>query len=126
MPDKVPQLGKVQYRIMQVLWRSGKATAREITDELSQERPIAHSTVQTLLRQLEGKGVVSHDPEERTFVYRPLCDQANLTGTPLRELLQRVYRGSVVNLMSHLLKQEEVSADELSQLRAMIDEEVRK
>jgi BlaI family penicillinase repressor len=126
MPEKVPQLGKVQYRIMQVLWRFGKSTAREITDELSQERPIAHSTIQTLLRQLEGKGVVSHEMEERTFVFRPLCDQAHLTGTPLRELLQRVYRGSVVNLMSHLLKQEDVSADELRRLREMIDEEERK
>jgi BlaI family penicillinase repressor len=126
MPDNVPKLGKVQYRIMQVLWRSGKATAREITDELAQERPIAHSTVQTLLRQLEAKGVVSHQLEERTFVFRPLIDPAQLIATPLRELLQRVYRGSVVNLMSHLLKQEEISADELRRLREMIDEEVRK
>ena len=93
--------------------------------EIPKDRPIAHSTVQTLLRQLETKGVVTHDKEDRSFVFRPLYHQAQVTETPLRELLQRVYHGSIVNLMSHLLKHEHVSPEELARLREMIDEETR-
>ena len=48
-----PRLGRVQLVIMQVLWQRGRATAREITDAINQKEPIAHSTVQTLLRGLE-------------------------------------------------------------------------
>src|SRR5215510_4697666 len=70
-----PRLGKVQYQIMQVLWRHGRATARRITEELSQDQPIAHSTVQTLLRKMEAKGAVTHEIEDRTFVFVPLYQQ---------------------------------------------------
>src|SRR6516165_11490936 len=65
------QLGRMQFRIMQVLWDRGRASAREITDALNESEPVAHSTVQTLLRQLEAKGAVGHEAEERTFVFYP-------------------------------------------------------
>ena len=64
------QLGRMQFRIMQVLWDRGRITAREITDALNESEPgRAHSTVQTLLRQLEAKGAVGHEAEGRTFVF---------------------------------------------------------
>jgi BlaI family penicillinase repressor len=81
---------------------------------------------QTLLRQLEAKGAVAHDIEERTFLYRPLVQPSEVTETPLHDLLMRVYQGSVVNLMSHLLKHETVSQDELTRLRRMLEEEREK
>jgi BlaI family penicillinase repressor len=64
MAKAPPRLGKVQLEIMQVLWERGEATAREITDTLCLSTPIAHSTVQTLLRKLELKGAVSHENRE--------------------------------------------------------------
>ena len=63
------QLGRMQFRIMQVLWDLGRANAREITDALCASEPVAHSTVQTLLRQLEAKGAVGHEATGRTFVF---------------------------------------------------------
>ena len=126
MSESPPRIGKVQYQIMQALWRHGRATARQITDELAQHQPIAHSTVQTLLRQLEAKGVVGHEIEERTFVYSPLYQQAQVTETPLHDIFTRVYQGSIVNLMSHLLKHENISQEELAKLRSLLDEETEK
>ena len=55
------QLGRMQFRIMQVLWDQGRASARAITDALNGSETVAHSTVQTLLRQLEAKGAVGHE-----------------------------------------------------------------
>lgn len=115
-------LGKVQYQIMAVLWRSQRATARQITEELVQSQPIAHSTVQTLLRQMEAKGAVAHSVEDRTFVFRPLYQSSDLQDTPLHDLLTRLFHGSVVNLMSHLLKHETISSEEMAQLRQMVEE----
>ena len=63
------RLGKVQLKIMHVLWERGRVSAREITDGLNRDEPIAHSTVQTLLRKLEAKGAVGHETLERTFVF---------------------------------------------------------
>lgn len=121
MPKPPPKLGKVQLQIMQVLWDRGEATAREITDTLCQTAPIAHSTTQTLLRKLEDKGAVAHESRERVFVFRPLSRQSEVSESAARDLLTRVFGGSVYGLVSHLLKHETISDDEMKRLRALID-----
>ena len=117
------RLGKVQLEIMKVLWQRGRATAREITEELSRSQPIAHSTVQTLLRKLEAKGAVTHEVEDRTFLFRPLYQQAEVERTAARDLLTRVFNGSVYGLVAHLLQHETISGDELLRLRALVNAE---
>src|SRR5437879_454427 len=107
------KLGKVQLEIMHILWLRGRATAREITEAMSQAQPIAHSTVQTLLRQLQAKGAVTYEVEDRTFVYRPLYQQAEVAETAARDLLTRLFNGSVSRLMAHLLQHEPISDEEL-------------
>ena len=116
-----PRLGKVQLEIMRILWQRGRATAREITEEMGQSQRVAHSTVQTLLRQLQAKGAVTYDVEDRTFVYRPLYQQSEVAETATRDLLARLFNGSVYSLMAHLLKHEEISGDDLARLRELID-----
>jgi BlaI family penicillinase repressor len=149
--SKTPaRLGKVQRQIMEVLWRHGRATARQITDELCRARgsrdlapqataagevlcpirerengprAIAHSTVQTLLRQLEAKGAITHAVEERTFVFRPLCQPADITTSALRDLLARAFQGSVYGLVAHLFEHETIPPHERQRLRELIEKE---
>jgi BlaI family transcriptional regulator, penicillinase repressor len=116
-----PQLAGLQLRIMQVLWSKPKATAREITDEINASSgPIAHSTVQTMLRVLEEKKAVSHESEGRTFFFVPLVKENEFKQSATRDLLERVFGGSVSDLVAHLLKTENVSPDEMHELRKMI------
>ena len=122
MARPTPRMGKVQLQIMQVLWGRGEATAREITDALNLSAPIAHSTTQTLLRKLEDKGAVAHESRDRVFVFRSLSQQSDVSETAARDLLTRVFGGSVYGLVSHLLRHENVSADEMRRLRELIDE----
>jgi BlaI family penicillinase repressor len=105
---------------MQVLWERDRATARQITDALNADQPIAHSTVQTLLRGLEVKRAIAHDTEGRTFVFYPLVRKGHVARSVTRELLDRVFGGSVSNLVAYLLKNEKVSPDELREIRRMI------
>lgn len=120
---KSASMGKLQLQIMQILWRDGEASAREITDSLSLTEPVMHSTVQTILRKLEAKGAVEHRQEGRTFIFRPLYERSTVTESATRDLLNRVFQGSIYGLVSHLLKHEEISQDELQRLRKLIDEE---
>lgn len=123
MSKPPPKLGKVQLRIMQILWERGQATAREITDELAKTETLAHSTIQTLLRKLEAKGAVTHSTDDRIFVFRPLYREDEVTATATSDLLSRVFQGSVYGLVSHLLKHERVSSEEMSRIRELIDKE---
>jgi BlaI family penicillinase repressor len=117
------QLGRMQFRIMQVLWDRGRANAREITEALNEAEPVAHSTVQTLLRQLEAKGAVGHEAENRTFVFFPRLREDKVKRTAARELLERVFGGNVGSLVVHLLKGERLSRDELDELHRLIDQQ---
>jgi len=120
------QLGRVQLLIMQVLWENGRTTAREITDSINDVEPIAHSTVQTLLRGLEEKGAVSHDCEGRTFVFFALVKEAQFKQSATSDLVQRVFGGKAASLVSHLLKNEKVSAKEIDEIRKLIDQKSKK
>jgi BlaI family penicillinase repressor len=116
------QLGRMQFRIMQVLWDQGRASAREITDALSRLEPVAHSTVQTLLRQLESKGAVGHLEEGRTFLFFPRLKEDKVKRTAARDLLDRVFGGNVGSLVASLLAQERLSRSELDEIQRLIEE----
>jgi BlaI family transcriptional regulator, penicillinase repressor len=118
------QLGRMQFRIMQVLWDRERASAREITDALNASEPVAHSTVQTLLRQLEAKGAVghSHSSGSRTFVFFPRLKEDKVKRTAALDLLERVFGGNVGSLVAHLLKNERLSQAEIDELHRLIDQ----
>ena len=116
------QLGRMQFRIMQVLWDLGSACARDITDALGAEESVAHSTVQTLLRQLEAKGAVGHEEQGRTFVFFTRLKETKVKQTATRDLLERVFGGSVGSLVAHLLNNEQLSKKELDELQRLIDQ----
>jgi BlaI family penicillinase repressor len=118
-------LGRVQLMMMQVLWEKGRANAREITEALNAREPIAHSTVQTLLRKLEAKGAITHEVEDRTFVFRPAVKEDRVKRSATRDLLDRVFGGSVAELVSYLLENERVPAEELRQIRKLIEQQKR-
>lgn len=120
------QLGRVQLLVMQVLWQRGRATAREITDAINGSEPIAHSTVQTLLRGLAEKGAVSHEALDRTFVFFPLIQEHEFKQSAARDLVKRVFGGSAGNLVAHLLKSEDVSREEIEEIRKLINRRVKK
>ncbi len=115
------RLGKVQLHIMQFLWESGEATAREITQHLEPAHGLSHSTVQTLLRKLEKKGAIDHIDRERIFVFRPLVEEGAITADSTHDFLTRVFQGSVSGMVAHVLEHEHISGEELDQLKAMIE-----
>jgi len=120
------QLGRVQLRIMQVLWEQGRSTARDITGILNADEPIAHSTVQTLLRGLEEKNAVMHESEGRTFVFLPLVEEDAFKQSASRDLVERVFGGNAGTLVAHLLKNENVSRKEIEEIRKLINRRGKK
>ena len=115
------RFGKVQLRIMRVLWKKGRVNAREITDEMNKMEPIAHSTVQTLLRKLEEKGAADHEVENRTFIFYPTVQAESVIRFALRDFLDRIFDGSPAGMVSYLIKHEEISSEEMEQIRTMLN-----
>ena len=119
------KIGNLQLKIMRVLWEHGEATARQITDAVSKIEPVAHSTIQTLLRKLEVKKAVAYEERERTFVFRPLVSESEVTQSATKDLISRVFHGSLSGLVAHVLENEDISDEEMTKLRRLIDEKSR-
>jgi BlaI family transcriptional regulator, penicillinase repressor len=121
MPE-THQLTDLQIAIMRVLWERGQATVAEICDALRPERPLALTTVATLLSRLEKRGVVVHETRARQFVYRASVTEAEVRRSMVSGLAERLFDGDVAELMSHLLTGREISPGDLDRIKAMLDE----
>lgn len=113
-------LGDLQHAIMRVLWRDGEATAAEVHATLEPERGLAPTTIATMLRKMETKGVVAHRVDGRQFVYRPTVSEAEVRRSMVDELLERVFAGDPAALVSHLIAEHRVEPDELEHVRQII------
>lgn len=122
MPKSVT-LTKRELDIMSVLWRRKTATVGEIRDELTDS--LAYPTVQTMLRVLEGKGYVRHTQDGRAFRFHPLVAQDDLADSVLRRLVAKVYHGSRELLVSRLIADESISADELRRIRKLLQRRIK-
>jgi BlaI family transcriptional regulator, penicillinase repressor len=114
-------LGRVQMRIMQILWKKQRATAQEITDAISEIEPIKHSTVQTFLRILVKKKIVAFEVDKRTFVYFPLADSDEVTRDAFHNFVNTTFSGSLEGMMSYIVKKVDIPAEQLKKIKKLLD-----
>jgi BlaI family penicillinase repressor len=116
-----PGLSRRERQIMDILYKSSRATAAEVMNELSGEPH--YSTVRTQLRVLEGKGYVRHEEENLRYVYVPAVPQDEVSRSALKQLIDSFYDGSMENVVQALLGLEgsRLSQKKLDRIAAMIE-----
>jgi BlaI family penicillinase repressor len=119
---KMHRLGDLQLRIMKILWERKEATVTDVFDGLGQRARLAYTTVATMLRKMETRGLVAHRTEGRSFVYRAAVGAETVTRGMADHLLDRLFEGNLADMVSHLLTTREVSREELSKLEQLIAE----
>lgn len=114
-------LGELQHAIMQVLWARGEATVAEVHEALFEERGLAPTTIATMLRKMEDKGVVAHRVENRHFVYQATVSEDAVRSTMVSELLDRLFAGDPAALVSHLVADHDIDEAEVERLRMLLE-----
>jgi len=117
-------LSRRERQIMDVLYREGKASAARVRQEMP-DAP-SDSTVRTLLRVLEDKGIVEHEADGLQYIYRPAVPRDEARGSALSHLVTTFFDGSTGDAMVALLAHEKLSRRELEQLSRLIDEAKKK
>jgi predicted transcriptional regulator len=112
----------LQISILQAIWRRGEATTQDVWEEVSRDRPLALTTVATLLSRLERKRVVTHRQLGRQYVYRATVTRAEVRHSKVRELTDSLFGGDASALLSHLVSSEEVDVTELDRIREALEE----
>lgn len=116
------QLGDLQLAIMRVLWSRGDAAASEVHAALLAERGLALTTIKTMLRKMDQKGVVQHRTDGRTFIYTAAIAESDVREGMVGYLVQRLFSGDGAALVNHLIEAGEIDALELDELRARLAE----
>jgi predicted transcriptional regulator len=120
LKTRIHRLGDLQLRIMKVLWASGEATVADVHKALAAESDFAYTTVATMLRKMEARQLVRHRMDERSFVYRAAVAEEAVSQGMADHLLERLFEGSLADMVRHLLSNREVSREELSKLEQLI------
>jgi BlaI family transcriptional regulator, penicillinase repressor len=121
-----PVLSPLEDEIMSVIWRVGRARAEDIREALRGDHDLTDSTIRTLLRRIEAKGILEHTTEGRTFVYRPKVKPSEMANQAVRRVVERFCQGSLPSLLIGMADDRMISAEELRQLAAEIERKQKK
>jgi predicted transcriptional regulator len=119
MPRKT-RLADLQLAIMEVLWTRGEASVGDVKEALHDSRPLAYTTIGTMLAKLEEKGLVTHRVDGRVNIYRSLVPREKVSRSMVDDLVERLFAGDVAGMVCHLLEDANVSRDELNRVKAML------
>ena len=111
-----------ELAIMKVLWQRGRSTVREVYEELRKQRPLAYTTILTMMGILEHKGYVKKSAGERAYIYSPARPQEKVVGGLVNDFVNRVFDGSAKPLLVHLIESRDLSAQEVLELRKLLRE----
>lgn len=117
-----PDLSGLQLAVIRVLWDKGEASAAEVQLAMKRSRPLAITTVSTLLARLEKKGIVAHRSAGRTFVYRARVGELDMRRKAISSVIRNLFRGNPSEVVGQILSERDVSEEDLERMRRMIQD----
>lgn len=114
------RLGDLQLSIMKVLWGTGPASVAGVQSGLG--GGLAYTTVATMLRKMEDRGLVCHDVQGRKFIYRPAVTGEAVTRSMANDMVDRLFQGSPARAVRHLFESREIGPTELAELERLIQQ----
>lgn len=113
---------EVELQILRILWDDGPSIARHVHDSLQEFKQTTYSTTVKMLSVMMEKGLLRRDDDARPQVYRAAAPRQRTQKRMLGDLIDKVYDGSAGALMLHALSAKKASADEIAEIRRLLDD----
>ncbi len=120
--NNIVDIGELQLEVLDTLTGLGEGTVYDVLDRFEESRRPRYTTVLTVLRGLEKKGLALHRTQDRTYVYKPTPEAGRVRKRVLRSVLDRVFSGSPKAMLAALLDAEDITPETLVALKALIAE----
>ena len=120
------KLTPLETLIMDAVWTLSKTAVREVQDHLETVKPMAYTTVLTMMRILRDKGFLKSERDGRTDVYEPAVSREQVGKRSLQEVLERFFAGSAEALVSQLLESDDLDPNEVKAIRREVDKRLRR
>jgi predicted transcriptional regulator len=119
-------LGELEAEIMERVWRKKVATVREIHAELKGKRPIAYTTVMTVMTRLANKGILTKDKDGKHYIYRPTVSKEEFRQSVIRSIVAAIRRDLGSGALAYFVENLPADDQTLSELERLIKEKRRK
>lgn len=122
----LPQISEAEYEVMKIVWKYAPINTNEITEKLLETSSWSPKTIQTLIKRLVNKGVLSYEKESRVFVYTPLVQECDYIGQESKSFLDRFYGGNITTMLSSFIENDRLSESEIDTLRSLLTKDSNK
>jgi predicted transcriptional regulator len=111
-----------ELAIMKIIWRLDTATVRDVYEALRKMRPIAYTTVMTMMNVLEDKGYLAKKPQGRAHAYTPTRPRHLVVGAMVRDFVDRVFDGASGALLLHLARDSRLTERQRKAVQRIVEE----
>ncbi|HYK35778.1 BlaI/MecI/CopY family transcriptional regulator [Alloacidobacterium sp.] len=119
--QSLPKPTEAELELLRVLWEKGPATVRELHDAINVQRSVVYTSVLKILQIMTEKGLVEREESGKAHIYRAAASQEQTQNQLLRDLSERLFSGSAAQLAMHALAMQPASAEELEEIRTLIE-----
>lgn len=114
--DSTHPLTDLQQAILDYLWAKGPMTAEAIREGLQRKHPLKDSSMRTLLRRLEARGLLTHRTEGKVFIYEATLPSQQVAASAVRHIIHRFFSGSVEQMLVGMVDEKVLSPADLERL----------
>ena len=120
MKKTITPVGDSEMEILHIVWDKGEATVSEVHEHILGYRKVAYTTVMTIMKKLADKGLLSFRKDGVTYVYRAAKPEAEVKHSLLRQMVEKVFRGSPAEMVQSLVENERLKPEEKAEIESLI------
>jgi len=115
------KISAAEWQVMRIVWASGSVGAAEVIEALSASTNWNHRTIRTLLNRLVAKGALEAKLDGDRNIFRSRVEQSQCVQNESRSFIDRVFAGDAGEMLVHLIENEEISREQIAQLKALLN-----
>lgn len=114
------KLTDVELELMTILWKLNEGSVTDVMEQLPKNRDLAYTSVSTILRILEQKGVLKTRKEGRGHIYIPALKKSDYESRTVKDVVDRVFQGTPIALVKQLLDSVKINKSEIEEIKKLI------
>lgn len=122
MKKSLIPLGETEMEILHYVWELNEATVADVQERILKERKVAYTTVMTIMKNLSDKGYLKFRKDGATYVYSAAIEPESVQFNLINRMIDKVFKGSSSALVQTLVKHENLNAEELKEIRKLMDD----
>lgn len=122
----LPQISEAEFEVMKIIWKYAPISTNEITEILTKTTAWSPKTIQTLIKRLVTKKVLTYEKQSRVFVYTPLIKENDYIRQESNSFLKRFYNGNITSMLSAYIENDKLSEEDINTLRSLLSTSSKK